>query len=213
MDFKTEKDRLRTKILQKRDVLPKEVIEEKSQAIASMLFASPSFERSSVVMFYVSFRSEVKTHEMIKRALNIGKKVAVPFTDIAHQRLIPSKVEDVEDVDKELFPNALGIPEPLKEHIRPVKISSIDLVIVPGSVFDYRGGRAGYGYGYYDHFLRQIERHTKRVALAFELQVVDKVPMEPSDEYVDFIITENRIIHCNTSEGEKAHNPSNFFRL
>jgi len=195
MDFKTEKDRLRTKILQKRDALPTKVIEEKSEAIASRLFASPSFKRCSVVMFYVSFKSEVKTHEMIKRALSIGKKVAVPFTDIPHQRLIPSQVEDM---DKELFPNALGIPEPLKEHIIPVEISSIDLVIVPGSVFDYRGGRAGYGYGYYDHFLRQIERRTERGALAFELQVVDRVPMEPGDEYVDFIITENRIIHCNT---------------
>lgn len=194
MDFKTEKDKLRTKILQKRDALPTEVIEQKSEAIAFRLFASPSFKRSSVVMFYVSFKSEVKTHEMIKRALNIGKKVAVPFTDIARQRLIPSEVEDM---DKELFQNALGIPEPLREHIRPVEISNIDLIIVPGSVFDYRGGRAGYGYGYYDHFLRQIERYTERGALAFELQIVDKVPMEPSDEYVDFIITENRIIHCN----------------
>ncbi|HIC91050.1 MAG TPA: 5-formyltetrahydrofolate cyclo-ligase [Syntrophaceae bacterium] len=201
MDFRPEKDRLRTKILQKRDALLTEAIEEKSKAIASRLFALPSFKRSSVVMFYVSFKSEVKTHEMIKRALNIGKRVAVPFTDTAHHRLIPSEVKDM---DKELFPNTLGIPEPLREHIRPVEISSIDLIIVPGSIFDYRGGRAGYGYGYYDRFLRQIEYYTERAALAFELQVVDKVPMEPSDEYVDFIITENRIIHCKYLRREKG---------
>ncbi len=193
MNVKVEKDRLRDEILLRRDALPIDSREERSQAIAFRLFSFPGFTESKVVMFYVSFRSEVDTHQMIRKALSLGKNVAVPFTDRIQRTLIPSEVRDI---DRELFPNRLGIPEPLREHLRPVLKTNIDLVIIPGSMFDRRGGRAGYGYGYYDHFLKQLDPHTKRVALAFELQLVDMVPMESNDEFVDFIITEKRIIHC-----------------
>jgi 5-formyltetrahydrofolate cyclo-ligase len=193
MDPKIEKDRLRAEILLRRDALPPESREEKSRAIAFRLFSFPGFTESKIIMFYVSFRSEVNTHQMIRKALSLGKNVAVPFTDRTQRTLIPSMVKDI---NKELIPNRLGIPEPLREHLRPVKKTNIDLVIIPGSMFDRRGGRAGYGYGYYDHFLKQLDPHTKRLALAFELQLVDTVPMESNDEYVDFIITEKRIIHC-----------------
>lgn len=193
MNPKIEKDRLRAEILLRRDALPPESREEKSRAIAFRLFSFPGFTESKIIMFYVSFRSEVNTHQMIRKALSLGKNVAVPFTDRTQRTLIPSMVKDI---NKELIPNRLGIPEPLREHLRPVKKTNIDLVIIPGSMFDRRGGRAGYGYGYYDHFLKQVEPHTKRLALAFELQLVDMVPMESKDEYVDFIITEKRIIHC-----------------
>ncbi len=193
MNLKMEKDRLRAEILLRRDALPLKSREEKSQAIAFQLFSFSGFEKSKVVMFYVSFRSEVNTHQMIRKALTLGKNVAVPFTDRIQRTLIASEVKNI---DQELFPNPLGILEPLEGHLRPVQKADIDLVIVPGSMFDNRGGRAGYGYGYYDHFLRQLGPHTKRVALAFELQIVDRVPMESNDEYMDFIITERRIIHC-----------------
>lgn len=187
------KDLLRNEILKRRDALPKQIIEEKSQAIASKLFALPDFKGSKVVMSYVSFKSEVNTHQMIREALKMGKKVVVPFTDTVHHKLVPSEIRDM---DKELSPSAMGILEPIKEGIRVVNLKEIDIVLVPGSVFDPSGGRVGFGYRYYDNFLKQLETKTRRVALAYELQIVDRVPMDSHDEYVDFIITEDRVICC-----------------
>ncbi|MBE0584168.1 MAG: 5-formyltetrahydrofolate cyclo-ligase, partial [Desulfofustis sp.] len=90
------------------------------------------------------------------------------------------------------------IPEP-RETLLPQRLVApidLDLIILPGSVFDRRGGRFGYGGGYYDRLLAQVPNAT-RIALAFELQVVDRLPLADHDELLDRIVTEQRIITGN----------------
>ena len=70
----------------------------------------------------------------------------------------------------------------------------IDLIIVPGIVFDLRGFRIGYGEGYYDRLLKSAG--VPKIGLAYEFQMRDKLPKESHDVCVDKIITENRIIEC-----------------
>jgi len=53
----------------------------------------------------------------------------------------------------------------------------------------------GYGGGFYDRLLPSIREGVKAVAIAFELQLVDDVPMGYYDRRVDIIVTEKRIIH------------------
>jgi len=82
-------------------------------------------------------------------------------------------------------------------------IADIDLVIVPGVVFDKSGHRIGYGHGYYDRFLDNLEKINKnavKVGLAYDFQIADKVPIEKHDVPVDKIVTEKRIIRCNTAK-------------
>ena len=62
--------------------------------------------------------------------------------------------------------------------------------------FDEQGFRIGYGAGYYDRFFDRLTRKIPSIGLAFELQIIDRVPAEPTDQPVDFIITENRLIDC-----------------
>ena len=69
--------------------------------------------------------------------------------------------------------------------------TKIDLCIVPGSAFDRRLNRMGYGKGYYDRFL--CNTHIKKVALAFGCQIVDAVPVDEYDVKMDCIITENEV--------------------
>jgi 5-formyltetrahydrofolate cyclo-ligase len=64
---------------------------------------------------------------------------------------------------------------------------------VPGVVFDREGGRIGYGAGYYDRLLAECAAGTPLIAAAFELQVVDAVPMAEHDRRVDRVVTEHRI--------------------
>jgi 5-formyltetrahydrofolate cyclo-ligase len=71
----------------------------------------------------------------------------------------------------------------------------MDMVITPGAVFDPAGNRIGCGGGFYDGLLASF--HKPAVALAFFLQLVESVPMEPGNDIpVDIIITEEGITRC-----------------
>ena len=146
-------------------------------------------------MFFASFRSEVDTIPMIRRALASGKKVVLP-------RVKGKELEffEIKDADKDLSPGAWGIPEPVES--REIDLAEIDLIITPGAAFDERGNRLGYGAGFYDKILPFYNGMT--VALAFELQIVSKVPAEAHDVPVKKIVTEKRIITAAKSKGQRA---------
>lgn len=74
-----------------------------------------------------------------------------------------------------------------------IALDVIDLVIVPGVAFDSTGARLGFGGGYYDRLLARLPLAT-RVALAFDNQVVAKVPEGPHDQRVDIVVTPTRTL-------------------
>ena len=69
----------------------------------------------------------------------------------------------------------------------------MDVVVVPGSVFDRSGYRTGYGGGYYDRFLENTD--AIRVGVCFDFQLVDDVFPEEHDKRMDFIITEKNFLN------------------
>ena len=70
----------------------------------------------------------------------------------------------------------------------------IDLVIVPGVVFDVNMARYGRGLGYYDRFLSKLP-NVKVIALAYDFQVSKrKLKLDDWDIKMDYIITEKRVI-------------------
>jgi len=74
-----------------------------------------------------------------------------------------------------------------------VNIEEIDLVIVPGVVFDKNLNRIGFGKGYYDKILNRLKPSAKKVALAHDFQVLEDIPAEEHDVKMDMIITEKNI--------------------
>jgi len=190
--IRRQKAVIRQVILQLRDALDPQERAAHSLLIKESLFKLPQFIAARTVMFYVSFRSEVETHDMIREALASGKTVVVPVTDMKNKRLALSRLEDF---DNDLAPGIWGIPEPLQEKIRPILYHDIDLVIAPGAVFSANGNRIGYGGGFYDRLLRDSGK--KACALAFEMQILSDIPNNPEkDVPVDYILTENRVIIC-----------------
>jgi 5-formyltetrahydrofolate cyclo-ligase len=71
----------------------------------------------------------------------------------------------------------------------------LDIALIPAVALDEKGGRIGSGEGYYDRFIPKLPITTRKVALAFEEQILPQVPMESHDKHVDIIITEKRIIY------------------
>jgi 5-formyltetrahydrofolate cyclo-ligase len=81
-----------------------------------------------------------------------------------------------------------------------LSVDDVDLVLVPGLAFDSSGGRVGHGRGYYDKTLAQTRTGTPfKVALAFEFQIFDRVPIDPSDVRMDVLVTEKRVIKATSA--------------
>jgi len=178
---------IKEQILQKRNSLSKEEIVEKSKIIENRLFSLEQYKKSHTIMFFVSFNSEVHTHEMIKKVLG-NKTVVIP--KVAHHQIELSVIIDFDN----LIPSGkFGILEPIE--VMQIAYKNIDLVLVPGIAFDKEGYRLGYGFGFYDKFLKKVPKAVK-IGLAFDFQIVDKVPREEHDVAVDFVVTEERVVKC-----------------
>lgn len=187
------KQKLRKEILNSRVSIPKDEVDKKSEEITQHLLESDFYKNSKVIMAYIDFRNEVKTESFIKKAVEDGKRVVIPISLVETRQLLLSEIIDY---DNELTPGAYGILEPKPEFIREVDPQLVDLVLVPGVAFDNRGYRIGYGAGYYDRFLERVRKETNKVALAFDLQIVEHAHEDSHDFPVQYILTESGKITC-----------------
>lgn len=190
MIMKIKQD-LRKTILVKRDLLTAQEITQKSLEIKKRLFNLLEFKEARWISFYLSFRNEVKTYEMIKEALRLDKRIVVPVVE--EKRSL--SLSELKDFEHELEIGKFGILEPKVEYKRKVNLEKVELIIVPGVVFDTKGNRIGYGGGYYDNLLPKI-KNGLFIGLAYECQIVPHIPTKDSDIPVHKIITENRILTC-----------------
>ncbi len=155
--------------------------------------ALPAYAEADVVMFYIDVRSEVRTRHDLELALQSGKKIIVPWCN-EDGELELFHLESMEELELGMY----RILEPRQElrrlPSRQVNVESLDLIMVPGVGFDIRGGRMGHGKGYYDKLLEHARKDTPLVALAFECQIFDEIPVADHDVFMDLIITEDRVI-------------------
>jgi len=191
---KITKEFLKEQIRRKRQKLSRYEVEEKSKLIKEKLFSLPEFQSARTVAFYVAMKksNEAETEEMIKESLRLGKRVLVPITDLVEDKIVFSEIKSFDD----LLPSTFDILEPVPELRKIFPHEAIRLAIVPGIVFDLHGHRIGYGLGFYDKFLSQLTKYVTKIGLAFEFQIVGKLPNESHDITLDKLISEERIIEC-----------------
>ena len=79
---------------------------------------------------------------------------------------------------------------------RVLDVAELDLVVVPGVAFDRSCDRVGYGGGYYDRLLEKRRDGAAAIAIAFALQIVDRVPIGAIDRRIDGVVTETETIRC-----------------
>ncbi len=181
-----EKSLLRKEVLHKRNSMSHFEISMKSKLIQQKLIESPVFNQSKYIGLYLAIGSEVQTREIINYALDLGKTVLLPRIMSNDLRFY---VVDQKDFEKNSFDvNRFGIKEP---EIDDKPADFIDLLIIPGIVFDMYGFRIGYGYGYYDKYLTN-NKFSKSIGLAYDFQLIKKtIPILPHDRKIDVLITEN----------------------
>ncbi len=191
------KKELRRRILEQRNNMLPEEVREKSKQIQDIFCDTLYYQSSRTIMTYVDFQNEVETKSMISRALNEGKVIAVPLCG-PNVSLVPVKIESLDNLE----PGTKGILEPKK--IDTIDAKKLDLVLMPGVAFDRSCNRVGYGLAYYDRFLTQLSPATMIIALAYDFQVVESLPIEEHDQKVNLIITEKGIIRCPSSNSENG---------
>jgi 5-formyltetrahydrofolate cyclo-ligase len=166
--------------------------EEVSLAICSKFTALPAYAAAKTVLWYVDSASEVRTRHVLPAAFGHGKKVVVPWCVVETSELELFWLENM----NELVEGAYKIMEPdpqLRElPAKRVKPEELDLVMVPGTAFDPRGGRMGQGKGYYDRLLSRIQPGASLVGMAFDCQIFDEIPVAAHDVFMDLVLTESR---------------------
>ena len=185
------KEKIRAHMLKMRKAHHQEKGHIHCLTIMDLFLRLPEFSLSKCILLYAAKGSEVHTDGIIRSALSLGKKVAMPLAIMGERRLELYEIKSI----GELSPGAFGILEPPALPERRVDPSQIDLAVVPGISFDYRGHRLGYGKGYYDTLLPKI--NGVKVGLAYGVQLANRLPNEPHDIPVDILVTEERTIKCN----------------
>lgn len=182
----SEKNILREKYIKIRKSQELSKIKKSSEKIIENLKCLDDFKVSRKILFYISFDNEVNTHEIIKDTLN-KKIIGVPI--IKNNKVNFVILKDFLDTEA----NKFGILEPrIKKRIN---IENVDIIIVPGIVFDKRGHRIGYGNGYYDVFLEKTK--ALKIGLCYDFCLLDNISNLKHDMPVDIVITEEKIIRCN----------------
>ena len=150
----------------------------------------PEFRRPGLICSYVGFGEEVETSDLVRELLRERGRVAVPVHGSG--RSLPAFAEIASWDD--LAPNSLGFLEPVPENVRVVANDEISCFLVPGVGFDLQGNRLGYGLGFYDRVLPTAAQDSHLVGLAYDLQVVESLPVSAHDVPMHLIITETRIV-------------------
>jgi 5-formyltetrahydrofolate cyclo-ligase len=181
------KQNLRKLMLARRKALHGVAVRSASRLVQRTFVASEEFAAARVIALYAAVHNEVETADVLQAALDVAKVALFPVVD--PEGLLFRRVEDVSVLRQGSF----GIPEPDAAcAIYPPE--EADLVVIPGVAFDLGGRRIGYGKGYYDKALHQLEGKGKLVAFCYDFQVVDEIVGEPHDVRMDLIITETRVI-------------------
>ena len=140
------KKTLRNQTIAAMKALPQTVRTQADEQLTQCLLELPAFQEAKTLATYLSFDHEVSTAGLIQAALQLGKRVCVPRT------YPQGRMEFVEYDPDVLEQTRFGLLEP-NEKGKLVDQSEIDLIHVPGLVFQSKGYRIGYGGGYYDRYL------------------------------------------------------------
>lgn len=171
---------IRKRILAKREALSSLEVIKKSEMITGLLLSRKEYQDARNIFLYLDFRNEVSTQFIWKDAIKAKKKVFAP--KVTKDGMNFYEIFDEDSVAKGYY----GIREPVSSNRTDEREG---LMLIPGSVFDRKGNRIGYGKGFYDVYLNHNPNFFK-FALAFSFQVVDQIPVEEHDIKMDAILTE-----------------------
>lgn len=194
------KEKVRKKAVETRDSIDEESRQQKSEEIAKKILEADWFKAADIVLSYHAFRSEVEVDALNRAVLTQGKKLYLPKTYVKEKQIRFFEITDLSKLKRgyqKIWEPTGEEPEfsfeTVKEEQKKV------LMIMPGTAYDARGYRMGYGGGYYDRYLNAHEAEWKMIDFmtvfaAFSEQKMILIPGERCDVKPDVIVTEKEIM-------------------
>lgn len=169
---------------QQRRILTKEQVADASAHIISQIEQMSVFREAKTVMIYYPIHNEVDLRPLLIKYAG-EKTFLLPVT---HRRgRMEVRPYDGEEMMRK---GHYGIPEPQTT----TYTGAIDLILVPGVIFDRHCHRIGRGGGYYDRFLRKHPQSFKMgVCYSFQLQQKD-IPHTWLDVRMNRVVTPQQTI-------------------
>lgn len=174
---------IRAQFLAERKSRPVEICVGSSVEIQNRFLLSNWFRDADRLALYSAIHNEVLTEAVSMRALEAGKTLAYP-------RIKDNVLEFVEVLSRaDLIPGLFGVLEPRGHKLVPIE--TLDLIVVPGVVFDRKGHRLGYGRGFYDRALAVCRDDCTKVGFAYNFQLVASLPVAAYDQALSILMTES----------------------
>jgi 5-formyltetrahydrofolate cyclo-ligase len=148
----------------------------------------PQLQSARTILFFAPMSGEIDLWPLLEESVPAGKTVALPWFDPATQTYLARRVENPAD---EIVAGKFGVREPASSCVE-IPLEKFDLVLVPGVAFDLSGNRLGRGKGFYDRLLAKISG--VKCGVGYDFQLLEKIPAEPHDAKVDFILTPARCV-------------------
>ena len=186
----SSKGPVRTEMRRLRQELAPADREAWSRRIIEELWGLEAFTRARRVVFYAAAGGEVETLPLIERWIEEGRKVILPRVEGDVMTLV--EMDGLDD----LGPGYRGLVEPRPGAGRKVPWKEVEVALVPGLAFDLQGNRLGRGGGHYDRALPRLGPKALKIGLAFDFQVVERLPAEARDIPVHLVVTETRVIEA-----------------
>jgi len=191
MVLERKKQEVRQKLLERLLSLTKDEIKQRSKNVENKLSELSLYKKAKMIMVYYPLRGEVDILSTIRRDLG-SKRFCFPVMNLKAKNL---RIFEIASLDQDFVLGSRGVMQPDTKRTKEVEIKDIDMVIVPGLAFDKEKNRLGRGAGYYDRFLQNITTSTKKIAIAFEFQILENLPTNLSwDQKVDTIVSEKFIV-------------------
>ena len=181
------KQELRTKMLAMRRALSTEIIEEWSASLVKQIISLQEYKSARRIMAFLAMKGEANLDWFIQYALQEGKEIYIPVCK-QNRQMEAGRLTDMNHFQK----GSMGLRN-LPDGYSVLCPEELDLVLIPAVACSPDYKRLGMGAGYYDRFLSRIS-YEKRVAVIWDFQMTDLIPVEPHDEKVAKIVTEKRII-------------------
>ncbi|HXH12025.1 MAG TPA: 5-formyltetrahydrofolate cyclo-ligase [Alphaproteobacteria bacterium] len=191
--IRERKRQIRRAMLSLRQALPEVERLARSRCIWRRLTALRCYQAARVILGYMAMDKEVLTDGLLRQAIAAGKLIVLPVVEVGERQLALYAIRNLEH---DVAPGFRRILEPQRHRTRPVDVEEVELALVPGVAFDAQGGRLGFGAGFYDRLLSRFPEGIPKIGIAFDFQVLPRLPRLSHDIALDAIVTESRVISC-----------------
>ena len=181
-----QKNELREKSLKMREEAAKSDDGMAAGIVASKVIMLPELDQVRPVAGYIPIKNELDCLIILKALHAAFFPIALPSI-VAKGQALDFRVWGMET---ELIDGPFGTKQPTEARVTP------EIVLVPLVAFDLKGGRIGYGGGFYDRTIKGLKENNMclvTIGVAYEAQQLDDIPMEAHDQHLDMVITEKQI--------------------